>query len=203
MKLAVLLFPGFEVLDVFGPVEMFGVLKEHFQVSLIAETPGPIASAQGVKALAENGLDDDTHWDIILVPGGIGTRREVENPHLLDWLRQTSARTQWVTSVCTGSALLARAGILDGNRATSNKKAFDWVTSQGPRVHWVRSARWVEDGKYLTSSGVTAGMDMALALIARILGAKTSEQVAQHTEYLWNRDPAHDPFIYFDKEQTK
>ena len=107
-------------------------------------------------------------FDLILVPGGIGTRREVDNPRLLEWLNQRAAAAILVTSVCTGAALLARAGLLDGKRATTNKRAFAWVASQGPEVNWIKQARWVEDGKFATSSGVSAGIDMALALIARL-----------------------------------
>jgi transcriptional regulator GlxA family with amidase domain len=97
-------------------------------------------------------------------------------------------------SVCTGSALLARAGLLDGIRATSNKRAFDWVVSQGPAVKWIGQARWVEDGKFATSSGVSAGIDMALAIIARVLGTETAEKDAIGMEYEWHRDAAWDPF---------
>jgi transcriptional regulator GlxA family with amidase domain len=96
----------------------------------------------------------------------------------LDWLVRRSADTAIVTSVCTGAALLARAGILDGRRATTNKRAFQWVVEQGPRVEWVREARWVEDGKFVTSSGVSAGINMTLAVIARLLGKETSERAA-------------------------
>jgi transcriptional regulator GlxA family with amidase domain len=194
MKILVPLFPDFESLDVFGPVEMFGTLGEFFSIEFVAATPGPIASAQRVQAFAEHAFTPSDVCDILLVPGGIGTRREVGNTQLLEWLRITASRATYVASVCTGSALLARAGILDGRRATSNKKAFDWVVSQGPNVHWQRSARWVADGNFFTSSGVSAGMDMALALIANIHGEETANFVARHTEYLWQQDPDNDPF---------
>src|SRR5574338_457732 len=103
---------------------------------------------------------------VLFVPGGMGTRREVDNPVLLGWLERRAAGATHVTSVCTGAALLARAGLLDGHRATSNKRSWDWVVSQGPRVDWVRRARWVQDGRLWTSSGVSAGIDMTLQLIA-------------------------------------
>ena len=96
--------------------------------------------------------------------------------------------------MCTGSALLARAGLLDGRRATTNKAAFEWVCSQGERVDWQRRARWVEAGRFFTSSGVSAGIDMSLALIARILDDDTAQQVATWSEYEWHRDPDWDPF---------
>jgi transcriptional regulator GlxA family with amidase domain len=97
-------------------------------------------------------------------------------------------------SVCTGSALFARAGVLDGRRATTNKMSFQWVADQGPEVHWVKEARWVEDGKLATSSGVSAGMDMALAVIARLYGEQVSNNVAIAAEYDWHRDAGWDPF---------
>jgi transcriptional regulator GlxA family with amidase domain len=96
--------------------------------------------------------------------------------------------------MCSSSALLAKAGILDGKSATSNKRAFDWVKSQGPDVTWIRQARWVEDGRIFTSSGVSAGMDMTLGLIERLLGREHSRQVAKQAEYRWNEDRTIDPF---------
>jgi putative intracellular protease/amidase len=110
--------------------------------------------------MADYSLADCPRIDVMLVPGGIGTRREVQTALLLDWLRQRAAQAEIVSSVCTGAALLARAGLLDGRRATSNKLSFKWVTEQGPAVEWIlRQARWVEDGKFATSSGVSAGID--------------------------------------------
>jgi transcriptional regulator GlxA family with amidase domain len=105
-----------------------------------------------------------------------------------------AAEAEIVTSVCTGAALLARAGLLDGHRATTNKLSFKWVTEQGLAVEWIRQARWVEDGKFATSSGVSAGIDMTLALIAKLAGVETAEQVAIRMEYEWHRDPQWDPF---------
>jgi transcriptional regulator GlxA family with amidase domain len=130
----------------------------------------------------------------MLVPGGIGTRCEVNNGSMLEWLRRRAAEAEIVTSVCTGAALLARAGLLDGRRATSNKLAFKWVTEQGPAVKWIKQARWVVDGKFATSSGVSAGIDMTLAVIARIVGAEAAERIAIRMEYDWHRDPSWDPF---------
>ncbi|HTQ24538.1 MAG TPA: DJ-1/PfpI family protein [Candidatus Binataceae bacterium] len=193
----VLLFEGFELLDVFGPLQAWGMLAEitrAYTIVAAAETPGPIRSAQGPRAVADYALADCPPIDVILVPGGIGTRREVNNAALLEWLRRRAAQAEVVTSVCTGAALLACAGLLDGRRATSNKLAFKWVTSQGPAVQWVGQARWVEDGKFTTSSGVSAGIDMALAMIARLVDVNTAEQIAIRMEYEWHRDPSWDPF---------
>jgi transcriptional regulator GlxA family with amidase domain len=192
--LGVVLFPGFELLDVYGPLEAFGHLPEAFRIVQVAERAGPVASAPGVRVVADAALADAPKLDWLLVPGGIGTRREVDNPTLLEWLRSRAAAAERVTSVCTGASLLARAGLLDGRRATTNKAVFSWVTSQGPRVTWVAEARWVHDGKYSTSSGVSAGIDMTLDLIARHVAPDTSEALARAMEYEWHRDAGWDPF---------
>jgi len=193
-RLGVVLFPGFELLDVFGPLEMFGNLQGLVEVSLVAQTAGAVASAQGPSALAVHGFAECPHLDLILVPGGIGTRDQIDNPVLLDWLAARVAAADVAMTVCTGTALFARAGVLDGRRATTNKMVFQWVADQGPKVTWVKEARWVEDGKFVTSSGVSAGIDMALAVIARLFGPDTSRLLALGTEYEWHQDAAWDPF---------
>ena len=118
----------------------------------------------------------------------------MQNERLLGLLRGLAGKAQFVASVCTGSALLARAGLLDGRKATSNKKAFEWAVSQGPNVTWVREARWIEDGRLFTSSGVSAGMDMTLGLIQRLFDRNTSLQIAKDAEYTWHEDSSIDPF---------
>lgn len=193
-SLGVVLFPEFELLDVFAPLEMYGILSDQFQIHLVGEKRGAIASRQGPKSLIERELSESYQYDILLVPGGQGTRIAVNNRTLLDWLRQQSTEAEYVTAVCTGSALLAKAGLLDHRRATTNKLAFDWVTTQGEKVLWQKKARWVEDGKFFTSAGVSAGIDMSLALIAKLLGQKTAEQTAIWAEYDWHQDPDWDPF---------
>ena len=194
--LGVLLFPGFELLDVFGPLEAFGIrpARDHFEAVLVAERTGPVESAQGPKALAEAALDDSRRLDLILVPGGIGTRKAVNDSALCDWIGRRAADAELVMSVCTGAAMLARAGVLDGRRATTNKVAFEWVLGQGPRVEWVKEARWVEDGKFYTSSGVSAGIDMALTAIVKLTSRELDEQIAVLMEYDWHRDASWDPF---------
>jgi putative intracellular protease/amidase len=190
----VLLFEAFELLDVFGPLEMFSMLPDDFAIRLISQQ-APVVAANGrPRSVVDDHFADDRHYDILMVPGGMGTRREVDNTALLHWLAAAAERAEIVASVCTGSALLAKAGLLDGRKATTNKNAFDWVVSQGPNVQWQRRARWVEDGKFITSSGVSAGTDMALALIARLCGFERAREVAGWAEYVWNEDSADDPF---------
>jgi putative intracellular protease/amidase len=189
-----LLYPGFELLDVFGPLEAFGNLPGLFRIAMVAERPGPVRSAQGPEVPAEYGFTDCPRLDVLLVPGGFGTREQLDNAPLLDWLKQQAKEAEIVTSVCTGSALLARAGILDGRRATSNKMFFQWATEQGPAVEWVPVARWVDAGNVVTSSGVSAGIDMALHVIARLTSPDMAENVARAMEYEWHRDANYDPF---------
>jgi transcriptional regulator GlxA family with amidase domain len=192
----VLLFEGFELLDVFGPLEAWGMLERggDWRHVTVAEATGPVASAQTTRAVADHALSDCPPLDVLVVPGGMGTRRLVNNAAALDWLRARSADATLVTSVCTGAGLLARAGLLDGRRATTNKRSFAWVVEQGPRVQWVREARWVEDGKFFTAAGVSAGIDMTCAVIAKLAGPDAAEQVVAGMEYDWHRDPSWDPF---------
>ena len=192
--LGVLLFEGFELLDVFGPLEMFGLAADHFEIRLISESGGVVASRQGPKSVCDDSFNTAPAIDVLLVPGGIGTRGEVNNPVMLNWLKVRSQQAELVASVCTGSALLAKAGVLDGLRATSNKQAFAWASSQSEKVQWQQQARWVEDGKVFSSSGVSAGIDMALAVIAKLVSQQAAEEAANFAEYSWQRDANCDPF---------
>jgi transcriptional regulator GlxA family with amidase domain len=192
--LGAVLYEDFELLDLYGPLEMFGFLAPEVRIVTVAETPGPVASLPGVKTLAEHGFAGCPPLDLVLVPGGIGSARQVDNGALLDFLRARTPSAEITMSVCTGSAILARAGLLDGRRATSNKQLFKHATVQSDRVRWVPEARWVEDGPYVTSSGISAGTDMALAVIARLYGRARAEQIAALAEYAWQSDPTQDPF---------
>jgi len=192
--LGVVLFPYFETLDVFGPLQMFGSAADRFDIVTVAEQTGPVASTQGQSVVVDRDLEGCPPLDLLLIPGGLGTRQQVNSPGLLRWLGERASDSELVMTVCTGAALLARTGLLDGRRATTNKRAFSWVAEQGPRVQWVKKARWVEDGKFVTSAGVSAGIDMALAAIARLAGEQLSEELAAHAEYTRQDDPADDPF---------
>jgi transcriptional regulator GlxA family with amidase domain len=193
-SIGVILFPQFELLDVFGPLEMFGAAPDKFSIHMVAEKSGYVASRQGPKSVVELDFGDDCQFDILLVPGGPGTRAEVNNAVLLQWLREQSEKADYVASVCTGSALLAKAGVLNGFHATTNKRAFEWATAQSDQVTWVKEARWVEDRNVFTSSGVSAGMDMSLALISKLLGPEVANEISNWTEYEWHRDAGWDPF---------
>lgn len=195
--LGAVLYPQFELLDLYGPLEMFGLLPPHLRIVTVAEAAGPVASAQGPATVAEYTYASAPHLDLVLVPGGVGTFPQLTNEALLGFLRARAAEAERMLSVCTGAALFAKAGLLDGRRATSNKQFFDLARQQGPKTEWVPEARWVEDGKFVTASGVSAGTDMALGVIASLFGRAAAEQIAALTEYEWQSDPARDPFAKF------
>jgi putative intracellular protease/amidase len=218
ITLAVLLFPGFEPLDAAGPLELFGLLPQVKRVLYVAERAGPVTTETArMTWLADTSfadLDPSTssssnssqRIDWLLVPGGIGARAEVNNAATIAFLRAWAPRVQVLMSVCTGAAALAVAGALDGRRATTNKSVFKWVASLGARTEWVRGARWVvDDGGagvgaaaaaplVVTSAGVSAGMDMAMAVIRRLYGAEAAQRVADYAEYTAAPDGESDPF---------
>ncbi|MEL7044476.1 MAG: DJ-1/PfpI family protein, partial [Pseudomonadota bacterium] len=183
-------------------LEMFSMVGSNaIRIHTVAESAGPVAAAFGAEGpggpsvVADYGFADAPAFDMLLIPGGVGTLTELENEAMLDFLRQRCAGAELVASVCTGSALLAKAGVLKGHRATSNKQVFALAVQQSDEVQWVEEARWVEDGKFFTSSGVSAGMDMALAIVDKLWGADSASKAASGTEYLWNRNADDDPFV--------
>jgi putative intracellular protease/amidase len=195
--LGAVLYENFELLDLYGPLEMLGSVGPELQIVTVAEKAGAVRSFQGPQTLAEFGFVDCPRLDLILVPGGLGTIEQLENPAIATFLKERSSSAEVTMSVCSGSAILAKAGLLDDRRATSNKQFFDFARAQGSRVNWIAEARWVEDGPFATSSGVSAGMDMALGVIARLYGRDKAEEIANLTEYQWQSDPTRDPFHRF------
>jgi putative intracellular protease/amidase len=194
MNVTVLLFEDFETLDVFGPVEIFGRLKDNYQIVFCSLQGGIVKNSHGISIETEKIEDIKHSVDIFLIPGGHGTRKEVNNSILIDKISEISGLSKFVLTVCTGSALLARTGILDGRTATSNKKAFDWVAKQRDNVKWLRKARWTSDGKFYTSAGVSAGMDMSLGFLNDIHGLGFARKVAFEIEYNWTEDKDEDNF---------
>ena len=189
-----ILFEGFELLDFFGPLEIFGLLEDRVRISVLAERAGAIKSSSGPCGMAETTMGDASEFDVLLIPGGIGTRQQMTNAEFLAGLKRLAEGARIVATVCTGSLLLARTGLLDGRKATSNKRVFHFVKSNAPAVRWIAKARWVEDGRYFTSSGVSAGMDMTLAVIAKLCGREKSLEIAIRAEYEWHEDSWWDPF---------
>lgn len=192
MDVNILLFPDFETLDAFGPVEVMGRIEEY-KLHYISVTGGTITSRQGIQVLTED-IKDANPYGILLIPGGQGTRSFVHDVEFMKTLFDIAMKSEYCLTVCTGSALLAKTGLLNNKRATSNKQAFEWVTSINTDVLWIGKARWVSDQKYYTSSGVSAGIDMTLGFISERFGREKAQEIAEHIEYIWNSDPYNDPF---------
>ncbi|MEM5984709.1 DJ-1/PfpI family protein [Corynebacterium hesseae] len=193
LRIAVVLFEGFELLDVFGPVQLFQAVPD-VTVVFAGPTSEPVASSQGVEVVPTMPYGQIEPTDVLLVPGGKGTRKLVEDESFLSWLRGVGAQAPVVASVCTGSAVLAAAGLLEGYTATSNKRAYSWAMSFGGDVSWRPEARWVHDRNRWTSSGVAAGMDMTVALIAHLVSDSAAIDAANFAEYDAHRDSEWDPF---------
>lgn len=180
MQIAVLLYDRFTALDAVGPYETLGRLMDAETV-FVAERPGPVRTDMGSLALtADRGLTDVPAPDVVVVPGGPGQREQMTHDVLLDWLRAADATSTWTASVCTGSLLLAAAGLLRGRRATSHWLAAGQL---GPFGAEATGERVVFDGKYVTAAGVSAGIDMGLALLGRIAGDDYARAVQLATEY--------------------
>ena len=168
-EIVTILFDEFETLDVFGPVEILGRLEEDFHLNFYSLKGGIIKSSQDVPVCTKPLHSLNLENYILMIPGGMGTRKLVEDELFLERLKTLALNAEYVLTICTGSILLAKNGFLDGKKATSNKRVFKW-TQEFPKVNWVHKARWVRDGNIYTSSGVSAGMDMALGFVADLLG---------------------------------
>ena len=195
IEIAFIMFEDYETLDVFGPAEIFGRLVDKYTLKFYSLEGGVITNRHRVPIMTDKLENIEKKPEIILVPGGMGTRKEINNTILLNKIKELSIASDYVLSVCTGSALLAKSGLLDGKRATSNKRAFSWVSSQGTNVDWDKKARWKIDGKYYTSSGVSAGMDMSLGFLADRHGLDFARKIAKEIEYNWIEDKDNDNFV--------
>lgn len=187
-----LLFDGFETLDAFGPVEILAQYEGH-RLRYFSIKGGPVTSIQGVQVLTES-LSSMPEGGVLVLPGGLGTRKLVHDEDFIFALRGAAENSTYCLTICTGSALLAKTGLLEGLKATSNKAAFEWAASVSQKTVWIKKARWTVDGKYYTSSGVSAGMDMALGFMKDLYGRKAAERISRLIEYHWNQDPEVDPF---------
>jgi len=194
LRIGAVLFENFEILDFFGPLEMFALLKEDAVITVIAEKAGVVQSSGGPSAHADMAMAAAHSFDVLLIPGGIGTRKEMLNEPFMRELVRLAETSALVMTVCTGSYLLAKTGLLDGRKATTNKKVFRMVADAVPAVDWISHARWVEDGKYLTSSGISAGIDLSLAVIGKRFSKERALEIADHAEYEWHQDSSWDPF---------
>lgn len=189
----ILLFDDVEVLDFCGPFEVFSVTRldeskrmeepSPFRVVLIAERNQPVVTTGKMSVLPDYTLENCPRLDILVVPGGWGTRRELSNTKLLEWIRQRAQNVETLASVCTGSLLLGEAHLLDGLRATTHWASLDVMRQRFPQVKVESQYHWVEEGNVITSAGISAGIDMALRVVVRYFGENVARATARRMEY--------------------
>jgi transcriptional regulator GlxA family with amidase domain len=192
-RVGIVVFDDVEVLDFCGPFEVFSVTRlneEHrreepspFAVLLVAQQAGVVTASGGLRVVPDVTLDACPALDVLVVPGGWGTRREIHNAELLAWIAQRGRQVETLTSVCTGAMLLGHAGLLDGRRATTHWRSLDWMSESFPQVTVERALHVVEDGHVVTSAGISAGIDMALRVVARYHGEGIARATARQMEY--------------------
>jgi len=192
-RVGIVLFDEIEVLDFCGPFEVFSVTRlieekrreepSPFEVLLIAEKDSPVVTTGGMKVIPHHTFETCPKLDILVVPGGWGTRKELKNLAMLDWLRIRASEVETLTSVCTGSMLLGFAGLLEGLHATTHWRSLDWMRESFPSVTVEYDKHFVEDGSVFTSAGISAGIDMALKVVARYCGDTIARTTAKHMEY--------------------
>ena len=184
-SIAIVIFPDVEELDFVGPWEIFSYLRDlvpgSCTVFTVAQHGGEVRCRKGLRVIADHSFETAPQPDIVLVPGGQGTRVEVDNPVLIDYLRRVGQRTEIATSVCTGAFLLERAGLLNGRRATTHWRSLDRLRVLGTVD--VLEQRYVDEGVVVTSAGISAGIDMALYLVGRLWGPETARRVQKGVEY--------------------
>jgi transcriptional regulator GlxA family with amidase domain len=229
-RIGILVFDGFEPIDVFGFAEPFSIarflgqgyvtkVRYPFETVLIAKQVAKVTSMNGPSVMPDWDFAQslEERLDVLMVPGGAGVwpllgekpdgtadpAAQGEVDALLDWLRIMDKRVPIMASVCTGAAVLAKAGFLEGKPATTNHSALDWIHAHyGPRVLWDYVARWVDAGKYVTSAGVSAGTDLGFYLVSRLAGRAVAETAAKAAEYDWHRDP-NQPIRYPEQPDIK
>ena len=178
----------------FGPVEAFSHLSNEPDIFLVSEDGKPVLSSQGQSIICDYSLKDKFEFDLLIIPGGMGTRNEDSMQPLIPWITAAYSPSRIIFSICTGSMLLAATGLLDYKKATTNKKAFNLVSSTNTNVEWVKKARWVKSKNIYTSSGVSAGIDASLGIVSDYYGVDEAMKIVNLMEYVWNKDPKKDPF---------
>jgi len=196
-NIAIVLFDRVEVLDFAGPFEVFsscgahGEHKGHYNVYTVAER-NPVIARGGLSISPSYLFENCPKPDIFLVPGGggytdsgvpFGSRKEMDNPIMLQWVTKQNETAELVLSVCTGSLILGKAGLLDGLRATTHWKAIDQLKAAAPNTTIVDDKRWVDNGRVISSAGVSAGIDMSLYVIEKLLGKAVASETARSMQY--------------------
>jgi len=192
-NIGILLFENIEVLDFCGPFEVFSITRLNedkrreelspFHAFLVAETKQPIAATGGMRVLPDFDLNDCPELDVLVVPGGLGTRHEMNNERLLGWIADRSRQVETMASVCTGAMLLGKAGLLDGKRATTHWRALEWMQELFPKTRVEKELHVVEEGSLFTSAGISAGIDMALKVVCHYYGKTVARATARYMEY--------------------
>lgn len=192
-RVGILLFPDVEVLDFCGPFEVFSVTRlsqprqRHdppaFEVLTVAESPGVVTCTGGLKVTPDHTLATCPQLDVLVVPGGWGTRELVHNAAVVGWVRAQAAGAKVAASVCTGSFVLAQAGLLSGQPATTHRGSLDRLAAAFPDVTVDRDRQVVRAGKVVTSAGIAAGIDLALLVVAEFFGEAVARNTAEHMEY--------------------
>ncbi len=192
-RVGILIFPNVEVLDFCGPYEVFSVVRLNedrrreepspFEVLLIAERDEPVGASGGLRVLPDATISTCPPLDVLVVPGGWGTRKEIDNRNLIRWIADRGRSAETLTSVCTGAMLLGRAGLLDGHRATTHWRSLGWMRDSFPAVTVEDRLHVVEEGRIFTSAGISAGIDMALRVVLRYHGEAVARATARHMEY--------------------
>lgn len=195
-KVAILLFEGVQIIDYTGPYEVFG--QAGFPVFTVAPSAGPITTAMGMKVTPTHTLADAPAAEILLLPGG-GVDRHLDNPELVAWIRKRAAAADHVLSVCNGAFFLARAGLLDGLAATTFYDLIPRLKEETPKARIVSDQRYVDNGKIVTTAGLSSGIDGSLHLVEKILGRGRAQQVALNMEYDWKPDSAYARASFADR----
>lgn len=196
LTVGILIFDEVEVLDFCGPFEVFSVARpveperqgdEHqlFRVLTIAEREQTVTCRGGLLVQPHATIAQHSPLDILVVPGGQGTRRERHNAHILEWISQQAQRVQLTTSVCTGAFLLAECGLLNGHKATTHWQSVAWMRETYPAIKMLAETRVVDEGRVITSAGVSAGIDMSLHVVERLYGVDVARWTARRMEYIW------------------
>jgi transcriptional regulator GlxA family with amidase domain len=189
-NVAILIFDDAEVLDFCGPFEVFSVTGRAepvrpFNVYTVAEKAAPVLARNGLSVNPAYTLADCPKPDILLIPGGYGTRREMNNPALLAWITAQAGQVELLLSVCTGALVLGKAGLLDGLQVTTHHSAFDLLAEVAPGATICLAERFLDNGRVIVSAGISAGIDMSLHVVSRLLGVEVAAETARYMEYDW------------------
>lgn len=187
-KLGIFIFDDVEVLDFCGPLEVFGSANKEMddaplEIFTFSEFVENIEASSPLTILPDYELDRVPAMDYMIIPGGIGTRSLLENDYLIDWLTDEGPKTELLMSVCTGSLPLAKAGLLDGKKATTHHEAIDQLKELGPEVVVKDDQRIVDNGDIICSAGISSGIDMSLHVVQRLFGEKIAKRTRQRMEY--------------------